>query len=106
MFFIFGCSGDQSETIVVTSLGGVTPYKIEITMNRPLLCNQINDAGDEIWTSSGGTTVNNGCPVYPNLAALSPISPQTVSSGSFSVKVILMADATLLQPSTFQLMLV
>jgi|GEM_PF-1074192 len=91
----FGYSGDQSSTVTVTPSGGVGPYKVTITMSRPMLCNQINDAGDESWTASGGTTINNSCPANPGLATLVPSSTNTISSGSYSTTVSLMADAVL-----------
>jgi hypothetical protein len=89
----FGYSGDQTSTVTVAPSGGVGPYTVKITMNRPLLCNQINDAGDESWTGSGGTTINNTCPANPGLATLVPSSTNTISSGSYSTTVSLMADA-------------
>jgi hypothetical protein len=86
----YGYSGDQAATITATPATGVGPYTVKITMNRPLLCNQVNDAGDEIWTtgSNGGTTTNSTCP-----ATLAPVSTKTISSGSYAVTVTLMADA-------------
>ncbi|CAN5779971.1 hypothetical protein BH10BAC3_BH10BAC3_01050 [soil metagenome] len=91
----FGYSGDQAATITATPATGVGPYTVKITMNRPLLCNQVNDAGDEVWTtgSGGGTTINNTCPANPGLATLAPVSTKTISSGSYAVTVTLMADA-------------
>jgi hypothetical protein len=63
-------------------------------VNRPLKCNQVNDAGDEVWMGgSGGTTINNGCPVYPGLATSAPVSTKTISSGLYSATVTLMDDA-------------
>ena len=91
----FGSVGDQTSTIKVAPSGGVAPYKITITMNRPLKCNYITDAGDETWTSSGGTSVNVTCPANPGLATLNPVSTITGvnAGGSLSVKVGLMANA-------------
>lgn len=91
----FGYSGDQAATIKATPSGGVAPYKVEIAMNRPLKCNSVNDAGDEIWTAAGGVTVNNTCPAYPGVATLSPVSTITEVSagGSFVLNVTLMEDA-------------
>jgi hypothetical protein len=90
----YGYSGDQTSTITVTPSGGTAPYKVTITMNRPMLCNQVNDAGDESWVGgSGGTTINNSCPANPALATLAPSTTKTISSGSYSATVTLMADA-------------
>jgi hypothetical protein len=97
----FGYSGDQTSTITVTPSGGVAPYTVKITMNRPLKCNQVNDAGDEVWAGgSGGTTINNGCPVYPGLATLAPVSSKTISSGSYSITATLMDDADVIDTVT------
>jgi hypothetical protein len=90
----FGYSGDQTATITATPTGGVGPYTVTITMNRPLLCNQVNDAGDEsIVAGSGGSLVNASCPIYPGLATLAPYSTKTNVSGSYSITVTLMDDA-------------
>jgi hypothetical protein len=88
----FGYAGDQTATITATPTTGTGPYTISFTMSRPLLCNQVNDAGDELWTTGGdgGTTINNICPVSPGLY---PVSTKTIVSGSYSVSVTLMADA-------------
>ena len=54
----FGYSGDQSATISVKPSGGLNPaagYKVVVTMNRPIKCNFINDAGDEKWTAPSGS---------------------------------------------------
>jgi hypothetical protein len=97
----FGYSGDQTSTITVTPSGGVAPYTVSITMNRPLKCNQVIDAGDEVWTGgSSGNTINNGCPVYPGLATLAPISTKTISSGSYAATVTLMDDADIITTVT------
>jgi hypothetical protein len=94
----FGYTGDQTSTFTATPSGGTGPYEVKITMNRALLCNQINDAGDEIWTTvgipnGGGTTTGNTCMAYPNTASSTPVSVKTISSGSYAVNVTLMADA-------------
>jgi hypothetical protein len=87
----FGYSGDQTSTITATPSGGVGPYKVTFTMNRALLCNQVNSTGDEVWTGNGGSTTNNTCPAYPG-AGSTPSSTNTVTS-SYSVTVTLMKDA-------------
>ena len=52
----FGYSGDQTSVIKVSPAGGTAPYTVKISMDRLILCNYINAAGDEVWTStsSGG----------------------------------------------------
>jgi hypothetical protein len=91
----FGYPGDQTTAITGKASGGTAPYTIKITMNRPIKCNYINDAGDEIWSATAGTTTNNSCPVYPNLAATAPVSTLTnvAENGSYAVTLTLMADA-------------
>jgi hypothetical protein len=97
----FGYSGDQTSTITATPSGGVAPYTVSIKMNRPLKCNQVNDAGDEVWTGGiGGSTINNGCPIYPGLATLPPVSSKNISSGSYAVTVTLMDDADIITTVT------
>ena len=96
----FGYVGDQSETITVTPAGGVGPYTIKFTMSRPMLCNQVNDAGDEIWTaSSGGTTTGNSCPVYPGVSTIAPVSIKT-NAASYAITVTLMAGADIIATIT------
>jgi hypothetical protein len=91
----FGYSGDQTAIITATPTTGTAPFTVKITMNRPLLCNQVNDAGDEVWTTGfdGGITINNACPANPGSLTLAPVSTNTITSGSYSVTVTLMADA-------------
>jgi hypothetical protein len=92
----YGYAGDQSATYSVKATGGVAPYTISITMNRPLNCNVINSSGDELWTASGGTSVNNVCPAS-GPGTLAPVSTGTgIASGvNYSVNVTLMQDAVL-----------
>lgn len=93
----FGYSGDQTSTIKVIPAGGAGPYKISITMNRPLKCNYINEAGDENWIAGANTSfsANISCPAYPDLAALNPVSTANIitSGGFYSVNITLMTDA-------------
>jgi HYR domain len=93
----FGYSGDQTSTVKAIASGGVAPYTIKITMDRPLKCNYVNDAGDEIWSGIGGSTINNTCPANPATATLIPVS--TISGvsagGSLSVNVTLMANTVI-----------
>ncbi|KGO87937.1 hypothetical protein Q764_12390 [Flavobacterium suncheonense GH29-5 = DSM 17707] len=90
----YGYSSDQSSVFTVTPSGGKAPYAIEITMNRALKCNQVNDSGDESWVGgAGGVTINNGCLAFPSTVSGIPKSTKTISSGSYSVTVNLMDDA-------------
>ncbi|MGH2553959.1 MAG: T9SS type A sorting domain-containing protein [Chitinophagaceae bacterium] len=90
----FGAPGNQTSAINATVSGGVAPYTVSITMNRPLYCNVITSSGDEIWTDNGGSSINNVCPASgPGL--LPPVSTGVVaaSGGFYSVNVTLMQDA-------------
>ena len=89
----FGAPGNQTSTIKAIASGGVPPYTISITMNRPLNCNVFTNSGDEVWTSVGGTSTNNICPLTG--PGLIPVSTGTVagSGGYYSVNVTLMEDA-------------
>jgi hypothetical protein len=91
----FGFSGDQSTTVKAAASGGAAPYKISISMSRPLKCNIITDAGDEVWSATGGTTLNNTCPGYPGGNTASPVSTITglTAGQAYSVNAILMEDA-------------
>src|SRR6266536_1208897 len=61
----FGYTGDQSATVKSAPTGGVGPYTITIKMTRPLLCNQITSAGDEIWTPGANTNSSTGIVTCP-----------------------------------------
>jgi hypothetical protein len=103
----FGYTGDQTSIVAVAPTGGTAPYTISITINRPLVCNKINDAGDETWVGTGTNVLNDvnnhttlinsntTCLVYPTPATVAPpVSSATVgASGALQVKVALMADA-------------
>jgi hypothetical protein len=97
-YMYFGYSGDQSGTVTVTPSGGVGPYTVSVTMNRALKCNIITTSGDETWTASGATNINTSCP--SSGAGLIPVSTKSLSSGSFSLNVILMEDAILIATIT------
>lgn len=60
-YFGYAPSEDVERTVIVS--GGKEPYTYEWTMNRPLICNEVNDDGDEVF--SGGDCINNTCPDYP-----------------------------------------
>jgi hypothetical protein len=62
-------------------------------MNRALKCNQVNDAGDEVWNDLGvGSTTGNTCGAYPSTTSSIPVSTR-LGASSYQVKVTLMADA-------------
>jgi hypothetical protein len=59
-------------------------------MNRNMICNYINDAGDEAWKASGGTTTNNVCGSITG----HPVSTATISvGGSYSIYATLLDTA-------------
>ncbi|MBP8066010.1 MAG: T9SS type A sorting domain-containing protein, partial [Flavobacterium sp.] len=94
----FGYAGDQTSTINVKPSGGVGPYKVSITMNRPLKCNVVNNTGDEVWVPglSTASNVDTGCP-SSGTPSLLPISTSTFTINAtvgYSLNVTLMADAT------------
>ena len=94
----FGVPGDQSSTITIMPVGGKGPYKVSVTMNRPLACNVITEAGDETWIAGAGTTnsVNISCPGAVSVNALPMSVANSVQAGeAYSVTVTLMADAIL-----------
>jgi hypothetical protein len=92
----YGFSGDQTATVSYYPSGGVAPYTVKITMNRNIICNYINNAGDEVWNGVGGSTTGNTCPSSGN-GTTTPLSTGTgiAAGGSYSVNVTLMADATI-----------
>jgi hypothetical protein len=65
-------------------------------MSRPLKCNQITDAGDELWTASGTSTTTTGtaCNAFPD-SLFGPTPQSVISAGTYAVTVTLMKDATL-----------
>ena len=99
-WLFFGYSGDQTATITAKPSGGVGPYKVKISMNRPLKCNFINDAGDEKWLPSGASSsANNTCTgiTYPSIIPLTSVTSSTwnvvSSTTTVSLSVTLMQDA-------------
>src|SRR6266496_342900 len=92
----FGYTGDQSATVKSAPTGGVGPYTITIKMTRPLLCNQITSAGDEIWTPGANTNSSTGivtCPTSGGPTVGSEPSSTSSPVSSYSVNVTLMKDA-------------
>ncbi|HSD14986.1 MAG TPA: T9SS type A sorting domain-containing protein [Flavobacterium sp.] len=96
----YGYSGDQTATITVNPSGGVGPYKVSISMNRPLNCNVFTNAGDESWIPGANTNTSlNTAVSCPSSGSLSvnPVSTSNCTinaSTGYSVTVSLMADAT------------
>ncbi|MBN9349895.1 MAG: T9SS type A sorting domain-containing protein [Chitinophagaceae bacterium] len=80
----FGAPGDQTSTITATATGGAAPYTITFSINRALISDYINDAGDEVWSAPGSTTTSANPPsVFTGIA----------DGGSASINVALLADA-------------
>ncbi|KGO82073.1 hypothetical protein Q762_05085, partial [Flavobacterium cauense R2A-7] len=98
----FGYTGDQTSTITVNPSGGVGPYTVSITMNRPLMCNVITNSGDEIWTPGANTMTSSNTNVTcvtsgafgANQKPSSTSTNTIVTSLGYSLNVSLMADAT------------
>lgn len=82
----YGYNLDQSVTHTAVVSGGTGPYTYSWTLSRPLKCNQVNSAGDEIF--SGGTCTNAVCPTTGSTTTASPSC-----SGNASITAKLMADA-------------
>ncbi len=93
----FGFTLDQKATITVKPSGGMAPYKVSITMNRPINCNLINSSGDEIWAPGANTGSNSytTCPVSGS-PLWNPVSTSTstiTSATGYLLDVTLMQDA-------------
>lgn len=91
----FGYTDDQSATLTVTPSGGVGPYTVTILMNRALVCNAGNADGDERWLNLDATTTtdNTMCPASGSSPGSATASGTVTAGGSFSIEVMLMADA-------------
>ncbi|MCG2612307.1 T9SS type A sorting domain-containing protein, partial [Flavobacterium sp. SM15] len=94
----FGYSGDQTAIVTVNPSGGVGPYTVSLTMNRPLLCNQITSSGDETWFPGAKTASSNAHVVCPGSGGPSSnpssTSLNTIVCGvGYSATVSLMSDA-------------
>jgi hypothetical protein len=96
----YGYTLDQSTIIKGTPSGGVGPYTIAITMNRPLSANVVNSSGDEIWLAGANTasSTNITCPPSGSfLATQYPVSTSTntiTTVNGYSITATLMANAT------------
>ena len=93
----YGYTLDQSTVISAKPTGGVGPYKVVITMNRPLGCNAVNSAGDEIWLGGTGTSTSTGttCPASGTGAVPVSTANSIAAGGTYSVTTTLMANATI-----------
>ncbi len=93
----FGYALDQTAKITVKPSGGTGPYKVSITMNRPLNCNLVNSTGDEVWTPGANTnnSSNITCPASGSALA-NPVSTSAntiTSTTGYTLSVTLNADA-------------
>jgi hypothetical protein len=86
----YGFTADQAVTHTAVVSGGTAPFNYTWTMNRPLRCNQVTSAGDEMFSS--GSCTFNSCPSSPLNVTLS--SPP-VCNGNATVTAILI-DTTLI----------
>ena len=100
----FGLSGDQTSLITVTPVGGVAPYKISISMSRPLISNYITSNGDESWvpgtvaaaSTSLVSSTNISLPATgPNTAGAPSTTVTNIPlNGSYSIRVGLISNAS------------
>ncbi|MEI6945583.1 polysaccharide lyase family 8 super-sandwich domain-containing protein [Paraflavisolibacter sp. H34] len=74
----FGYTEDQTAVLTAAGSGGKAPYTVSIGMNRALISDYKNEAGDENWTSTAGL-FQAGATVQSSMtqaAAGSPLSVQ------------------------------
>ena len=91
----FGLTDFQTATITGTATGGTGPYTIRITMNRPIICNYIDAAGNETFVGVAGQTANGNC------VTGSPSQPPVAIITNAVAGVPFVVNATLLQNATF-----
>ena len=80
----FGYPGDQTDTITVKPSGGVGPYKVTITMNRPLSCNVITSTGDEVWAPQANTNASLNAYATCPTSGSSPANPSSTSTSTIT----------------------
>jgi hypothetical protein len=104
----YGAPGDQTATITATPTGGTAPYTIKITMQNgatpavapaaqrvsgKLICDFVNNAGDEIWTPDANTNSALSTGITCSTNTVTASSTSNAISGSYSINVALLADA-------------
>ncbi len=82
----YGYNADQSVTHTAIVNGGTAPFSYTWSLSRKLICNQVNTAGDELFTN--GTCSANICPASDTSTTAAP-----TCFGSASISVTLMKDA-------------
>src|SRR5687768_11359372 len=90
----FGLTDFQTATITGTATGGTGPYTITITMNRPVLCNYIDAAGNETFVGVAGQTINGNCITGSPTEPPTAIITNAVAGVPFAVNATLLANAT------------
>jgi hypothetical protein len=71
----FGYSGDQQVTRTAIKTGGTAPFTWTWSIGRPLMCNVITNAGDEIFSAgTGGSCSNTICPTSGTLTSIATCS--------------------------------
>ncbi|HEY8660540.1 MAG TPA: SBBP repeat-containing protein [Hanamia sp.] len=89
----FGVDGYNTSTITNKPTGGTGPYVVWVSSTRNLLCNQVDNSGNETWTGGAGT-INSWNTICGSINGLSISTADGISEGSsYSVTVSLMADA-------------
>lgn len=87
----FGFSADQNVTHTAAVTGGVAPFSYVWTLNRSLLCNQVDASGDELFYQ--GNCTNNTCPtvgspgVAPSCTGSSQVTTRLIADGELCVTV-------------------
>ena len=95
LILYYGYAGDQTAIVTASVTGGTAPYTVTASMSRPLNCNVVTTAGDELWVPGAGTiaasNVNTVCPS----AGLGLIPSSTGNGANYSVSVTLMDEAVI-----------
>jgi len=87
----FGYGNNQNVVRTALVVGGVPPYSYSWTMNRPLICNMITNAGDEFFSSE--TVAENPCPDSP-LNFIMAALPVCTGSGTLTAVLLDNAEVT------------